>query len=79
MCLYQARTRNPTLCRVLFIFVVYYIILDNEKNIFGEKKIDNIYMSLCMIAWIVTRKRGDGKYYFDLRQTNNNTANKLLL
>jgi hypothetical protein len=28
---------------------------------------------------IVTRKRGDGRYYFALWQTNNNTPNKLLL
>jgi hypothetical protein len=27
----------------------------------------------------VTRKRGDGRYYFALWQTNNNTPNKLLL
>jgi hypothetical protein len=33
------RTHNPTLCRVLFIFVVYYIILVNEQNIFvGVKR-----------------------------------------
>jgi hypothetical protein len=25
-----------------------------------------VAMSLCMIALIVTRKRGDGKYYFAL-------------
>jgi hypothetical protein len=36
-------------------------------------------MSLCMIVLIATRKRGDGRYYFALRQTNNNTPNKLLL
>jgi hypothetical protein len=36
-------------------------------------------MSLCMIALIVTRKRGDGRYYFTLWQTNNNTPNKLVL
>jgi hypothetical protein len=36
-------------------------------------------MSLCMIVLIVTRKRGDGRYYFALWQTNNNTHNKLLL
>ena len=36
-------------------------------------------MSLCMIALIVTRKRGYGRYYFALRQTNNNTLNKMLL
>ena len=36
-------------------------------------------MSLCRIALIVTRKRGYGKYYFALWQTNNNTPNKLLL
>jgi hypothetical protein len=36
-------------------------------------------MSLCMIVSIVTRKRGDGRYYFALWQTNNNTPNKLLL
>jgi hypothetical protein len=36
-------------------------------------------MSLCMIALIVTRKRGDGRYYFALWQTNNNTPNKMLL
>ena len=36
-------------------------------------------MSLCMIVLIVTRKRGDGRYYFALWQTNNNTPNKLLL
>jgi uncharacterized membrane protein YhdT len=36
-------------------------------------------MSLCMIALIVTRKRGEGRYYFALWQTNNNTPNKLLL
>jgi hypothetical protein len=35
-------------------------------------------VSLCMIALIVTRKRGDGRYYFALWQTNN-TPNKLLL
>jgi hypothetical protein len=35
-------------------------------------------MSLCMIALIVTRKRGDGRYYFALWQTNN-TPNKLLI
>jgi hypothetical protein len=35
-------------------------------------------MSLCMIVLIVTRKRGDGRYYFALWQTNN-TPNKLLL
>jgi hypothetical protein len=35
-------------------------------------------MSLCMIVLIVTRKRGDCRYYFALRQTNNNTPNKLL-
>jgi hypothetical protein len=34
-------------------------------------------MSLCMIILIVTRKRGDGRYYFPLWQTNNNTPNKL--
>jgi hypothetical protein len=28
---------------------------------------------------VVTRKRGDGKYYFALWQTNNNTPNKMLL
>jgi hypothetical protein len=28
---------------------------------------------------VVTRKRGDGRYYFALWQTNNNTPNKLLL
>jgi hypothetical protein len=36
-------------------------------------------MSLCMIVLIVTRKRGDGRYYFALWQSNNNTPNKLLL
>ena len=36
-------------------------------------------MSLCIIVLIATRKRGDGRYYFALRQTNNNTPNKLLL
>jgi hypothetical protein len=36
-------------------------------------------MSLCMIVLIVTRKRGDGRYYFALWQTNNNTHNNLLL
>ena len=36
-------------------------------------------MSLCMIVLIVTRKRGDGIYYFALLQINNNTPNKLLL
>jgi hypothetical protein len=36
-------------------------------------------MSLCMIVLIVTRKRGDSRYYFALWQTNNNTPNKLLL
>jgi hypothetical protein len=36
-------------------------------------------MSLYMIVLIVTRKRGDGRYYFALWQTNNNTPNKLLL
>jgi hypothetical protein len=36
-------------------------------------------MSLCMIVLIVTRKRGDVRYYFALWQTNNNTLNKLLL
>ncbi len=36
-------------------------------------------MSLCMIVLIATRKRGDGRYYFALRQTNNNTPNKMLL
>ena len=36
-------------------------------------------MSLCMIVLIATGKRGDGRYYFALRQTNNNTSNKLLL
>jgi hypothetical protein len=36
-------------------------------------------MSLCMLVLIVTRTRGDGRYYFALRQTNNNTPNKLLL
>jgi hypothetical protein len=36
-------------------------------------------MRLWMIVLIVTRKRGDGRYYFALRQTNNNTPNKLLL
>ena len=36
-------------------------------------------MSLCMIVLIVTRKRGDGRYYFALWQTNKNTPNKLLL
>jgi hypothetical protein len=35
-------------------------------------------MSLCMIVLIVTRKRGDFRYCFALRQTNN-TPNKLLL
>jgi hypothetical protein len=35
-----------------------------------------------LIPWLVislSRKRGDGRYYFALRQTNNNTPNKLLL
>jgi hypothetical protein len=36
-------------------------------------------MSLCMIVLIVTRQRGDGRYYFALWQTNNNTPNKMLL
>jgi hypothetical protein len=36
-------------------------------------------MSLCMIVWIVTRKRGDGRYCFSLWQTNNNTPNQMLL
>ena len=36
-------------------------------------------MSLCMIVLIVTRKRGGGRYYFALWQTNYNTPNKLLL
>ena len=36
-------------------------------------------MSLCMIVLIVTRKRGDGRYYFALLQANNHTPNKLLL
>jgi hypothetical protein len=36
-------------------------------------------MSLCMIVLIVTRKRGDGRYYFALWQTNNNTPNKMLI
>jgi hypothetical protein len=35
-------------------------------------------MSLCMIVLIVARKKGDGRYYFALWQTNN-TTNKLLL
>jgi hypothetical protein len=35
-------------------------------------------MNLCMIVLMVTRKRGDGKYYFALWQTNNNTPNKML-
>jgi len=33
-------------------------------------------MGLCMI---VTRKRGNGRYYFALLQATNNTPNKLLL
>jgi hypothetical protein len=32
-------------------------------------------MSLYMIALIATRKRGDGRHYFALWQTNNNTPN----
>ena len=36
-------------------------------------------MSLCMIALIVTRKGGDGRYYFALWQTNNKTPNTMLL
>jgi hypothetical protein len=36
-------------------------------------------MSLCMIVLIVTRKKGEGRYYFALSQTNNNTPNKMLL
>jgi hypothetical protein len=36
-------------------------------------------MRLCMIVLIVTRKRGDGRYYFALWQTNNNTPNKMLV
>jgi hypothetical protein len=36
-------------------------------------------MSLCMIVLIVTRKRGDGRYYFALWQTNNKTPNTMLL
>jgi hypothetical protein len=36
-------------------------------------------MSLCMIVLIATRKRGDGRYYFALRQTNNNTHMKYLI
>jgi hypothetical protein len=36
-------------------------------------------ISLCMIVLIVTRKRGNGRYYFALWQTNNNTPNKMLL
>jgi hypothetical protein len=36
-------------------------------------------MSLCTIVLIVTRKRGDGRYYFALWQTNNSTPNKMLL
>jgi hypothetical protein len=36
-------------------------------------------MSLCMLVLIVTRKRGDGRYYFALWQTNNNTPNKVFL
>jgi hypothetical protein len=35
-------------------------------------------MSLCMTVLIVTRKKGDGRYYFALWQTNN-SPNKLLL
>jgi hypothetical protein len=36
-------------------------------------------MSLCMLVLIVPWKRGDGRYYFALWQTNNSTPNKLLL
>ena len=36
-------------------------------------------MNLFMIVLNVTRKRGDGKYYFALWQTNNNTPNKMWL
>ena len=36
-------------------------------------------MSLYMIALIVTRRRGDGRYYFALLQTNNKIPNKLFL
>jgi hypothetical protein len=36
-------------------------------------------MSLCMIVLIVTRKRGNGRYYFALWQTNNKTPNTMLL
>jgi hypothetical protein len=32
-----------------------------------------------MIVLIVTRKRGNGRYYFALRQTNNKTPNTMLL
>jgi hypothetical protein len=35
-------------------------------------------MSLCMSVLIVTRKRGDGGYYFALWQTNNNISNTML-
>jgi hypothetical protein len=34
---------------------------------------------VCMIVLIVTRTRGDGRYYFALWQSNNITPNKLLL
>jgi hypothetical protein len=30
-----------------------------------------------MIVLIVTRKKGEGRYYFALSQTNNNTPNKM--
>jgi hypothetical protein len=63
--------------------------IKNFIYIYDENKFTTIWlivwvncvpaMSLCMIVLIVTRKRGEGRYYFALWQTNNNTPNKLLL
>ena len=60
-------------------FTIKYFIYIYNHMINRVGKLCVPAMSLCMIVLIVTRKRGDDRYYFALWQTNNNTPNKLLL
>jgi hypothetical protein len=57
-------------------FILRILITEDDHN---HIVFDWIKIIACMIALIVTRKRGDGRYYFTLWQTNNNTPNKLVL
>jgi hypothetical protein len=61
----------------LFYNQVFIYIYD--KNKFYTTIWLIVQVKCVSLPLIVTRKRGDGRYYFALWQTNNNTPNTLLL